>query len=239
MRRLLLVALLLGGTSAPGALEAQRRPPAEVVWAGAAGTALVGSFLLDETVRREWAQGEPAEWDWLSDRLNPLGKPQYSVLGLGALYLAGRVAGSGGVSDAAWHTGAALLASGVANGTLKYALGRARPRRERGHAAFEPFNPEDHWQSFPSGHTVVVFSLAASASEEAGRPWVSAVSYGTAALVGWSRVYEDRHWASDVVGGAVVGIAMSRATLHWLHAHDGRVRVAVTPSGFRVSLPTR
>lgn len=225
--------------AAPGPAEAQRRPREEVVRAGAAGTALVGAFLLDETIRREWAHGEPAEWEWLSDRLNPLGRPQYSVLGLGALYLAGRAAGSGEVADAAWHTGAALLASGVANGTLKYTLGRARPHRERGHAAFAPFNAEDHWQSFPSGHTTVVFSLAASLSEEAGRPWVSTVSYGTAALVGWSRIYEDKHWASDVVGGAVVGIAASRATLHWLHTRKEGVRVAVTPAGFVVSVPAR
>lgn len=241
----LLSVLLLGVLSAEPA-AAQRRPADEVLWAGAAGTALVGSFLLDETIRESWAHGEPAGWDWFSDALNPLGNPRYPVAGLGVLYVAGRAAGSRELPEAAWHTLAALLASGVANGTLKYTVGRARPHRERGHAAFDPLNADDHWQAFPSGHTTVVFSLAASVSEEAGRPWVSALSYGTAALVGWSRVYEDKHWASDVVGGAVVGIAASKGTLRWLHARKrgedeaaARVRVALTPRGFAVSVPTR
>jgi len=243
-------AALLLAASLPGAAEAQHRPSASVVWAGAAGGALVGAFLLDETVRDAWAYGDPAGFEWLSSRLNPLGKPKYSVLGLGALYVGGRAAGSRGVSDAAWHTLAALAASGVANGTLKYTVGRARPHRERGHAAFEPFNLDDHWQAFPSGHTTVVFSLAASAAEEADRPWVSVVSYGTAAMVGWSRIYEDKHWISDVVGGVVVGIATSKATLHWLHSREageesgggggvGAVRVALSPSGIVVRVPTR
>ena len=240
------VAAVLLAVGLPHAAEAQRRSPDAVVWAGAAGGALVGSFLLDETVRGAWAHGEPAGWEWLSDRLNPLGKPRYSVLGLGALYATGRAAGSRKVSTAAWHSLAALAASGVANGTLKYTVGRARPHRERGHTAFEPFNADDHWQSFPSGHTTVVFSLAASAAEEADRPWVSAVSYGTAALVGWSRIYEDKHWVSDVVGGAVVGVTASKATLHWLHSREeegeqgsGAVQVVLTPSGIAVRVPTR
>lgn len=224
----------------PAPVQAPEPPRRTVLWAGAAGTALAGAFLLDETVRREWGKGDPAEWEWLSDRLNPLGAPKYSVLGLGALYLGGRAAGSRPTSDAAWHTLAALAASGVVNGTVKYTVGRARPHRERGNTDFVPFNLEDHWQSFPSGHTTVVFSLAASVAEEADRPWVSALSYGTAALVGWSRIYEDKHWASDVVGGAVVGVAASKATLRWLHGRDGApARVAITPGGVVVSVPTR
>jgi membrane-associated phospholipid phosphatase len=34
-------------------------------------------------------------------------------------------------------------------------------------------------------------------------------------------VYDDRHWSSDVVGGALVGIGTSRLVLHQLHARGG------------------
>ena len=53
---------------------------------------------------------------------------------------------------------------------------------------------------------------------------MTAATYGTAALVGWSRVYEYRHWTSDVVGGALVGIATSRWTIRTLHARRAPAR---------------
>ena len=57
------------------------------------------------------------------------------------------------------------------------------------------------WHSFPSAHAVHVFGLAAAIDEEAGRAKVSALVYGAASVVAWSRVYHDAHWASDVVAG--------------------------------------
>lgn len=65
---------------------------------------------------------------------------------------------------------------------------------------------------------------------------MTAATYGAASLVGWSRVYEDRHWTSDVVGGALLGIATSRWTVRRLHARhaseDGELAadgVAISP----------
>jgi membrane-associated phospholipid phosphatase len=73
---------------------------------------------------------------------------------------------------------------------------------------------------------------------------VTALTYGTASLVGWSRVYDDRHWASDVVGGAVVSVAASRWTIHRLHdraarrdsASTGAVSITPLPGGVMVSI---
>jgi undecaprenyl-diphosphatase len=69
---------------------------------------------------------------------------------------------------------------------------------------------------FPSGHalSVVVFFglmiyLIATASERRRR-WrvlACAICASTVALVAFSRLYLDRHWLSDVVGGLAVGTA--------------------------------
>jgi len=88
------------------------------------------------------------------------------------------------------------------------------------------------------------FSLAASISDEARKPWVTALTYGTASLVAWSRVYEDRHWTSDVAGGALIGIAASRYTIHRLHARRAEadsanaaaVSISPLPGGVMVSI---
>ncbi len=38
--------------------------------------------------------------------------------------------------------------------------------------------------------------------------WVWTAAYGTAALVGYARVYHDAHWTSDVIAGAALGTAV-------------------------------
>jgi membrane-associated phospholipid phosphatase len=194
----------------------ERTPDGRLLWAGA-GAALVGALLLDRSIEGQIPEGGGHRFEWASDRLNYGGRPQIAAVALAATWAGGKLAGSNETARAAEHIGIALLASGVANGALKFGVGRERPSFTDDPHRFAPFNAKDRWQSFPSGHAVVAFSLAASISEEARRPWVTAATYGTAALVGWSRVYEDRHWTSDVVAGALVGIATSRYTLHRLH----------------------
>ena len=58
--------------------------------------------------------------------------------------------------------------------------------------------------SFPSGHTFNAFMGAEILRREYGRryPWVTYVGYGVAAVVGAMRIYNSRHWPSDVLGGA-------------------------------------
>ncbi|MBP3762568.1 MAG: phosphatase PAP2 family protein [Bacteroidales bacterium] len=62
--------------------------------------------------------------------------------------------------------------------------------------------------SFPSGHTFAAVAGAEVLRREYGKrhPWVAYVSYGMAALVGVMRMYNSRHWFSDVLGGAGLGI---------------------------------
>lgn len=212
------------------------RSGSRVMWT-AAGGAFAGALLLDGRLQSEGSYGGPPAVDRLSRLGNRLGRPQTAVPILAATYLVGRVAEAPRVSQGALHVTAALAAAGVVNGTLKYSIGRRRPRENDDPLYFRPFNADNAWQSFPSGHVMVAFSLAAAIAEEAGRPWVTALTYGTAGMVGWSRMYEDRHWASDVVGGAILGTAVSRATVRLLHRSREEPRVAISPAGISIALP--
>jgi len=66
--------------------------------------------------------------------------------------------------------------------------------------------------SFPSGHTIAAFSVAAVAARRYGRRhrWVPFVAYGAAAAVGFSRVTLSSHFPSDVFMGAALGYSISR-----------------------------
>jgi hypothetical protein len=63
--------------------------------------------------------------------------------------------------------------------------------------------------SWPSGHTATAFVGATLLHKEYGltrSPWYSVAGYGLATATGVMRVLNNRHWVSDVMSGAGIGI---------------------------------
>lgn len=75
--------------------------------------------------------------------------------------------------------------------------------------------------SFPSGHTAQAFAAATFLHKEFGKehPLYSVLAFGTATGVGVLRVMNNRHWASDVLVGAGIGI-LSTNLAYLTHHHD-------------------
>ena len=72
--------------------------------------------------------------------------------------------------------------------------------------------------SFPSGHTATSFVAATVFHKEYGltrSPWYSVAGYGVATATGVMRVLNNRHWISDVIAGAGIGI-MSTELGYWI-----------------------
>jgi membrane-associated phospholipid phosphatase len=66
--------------------------------------------------------------------------------------------------------------------------------------------------SFPSAHTSNAFTTATVfATLYKDHKWVPYLAYGLASLVGASRIYNNAHWASDVVTGAAIGFLSAKA----------------------------
>ena len=63
-------------------------------------------------------------------------------------------------------------------------------------------------RSFPSGHTATVFTGAHILFKEYKdvTPWIGITGYAAATTVGTMRILNRKHWLSDVVAGAGVGI---------------------------------
>ena len=83
----------------------------------------------------------------------------------------------------------------VATHGLKALTGRERP------------DASNH-RSFPSGHTSAAFQGASFIHLRYGAIY-AVPAYAGAAFVGFSRVYADKHYVSDVVFGAGLGIVSS------------------------------
>ena len=63
--------------------------------------------------------------------------------------------------------------------------------------------------SWPSGHTATSFVGATMLHKEYGltrSPWFSVAGYGVATATGVMRVLNNRHWVSDIMSGAGIGI---------------------------------
>jgi len=66
----------------------------------------------------------------------------------------------------------------------------------------------DGYQSMPSGHTAEAFQLAAMLDMEYRdvTPWISVSGYAVATATGTLRMLNNKHWISDVLVGAGIGI---------------------------------
>ena len=89
----------------------------------------------------------------------------------------------------------AAIMGGLVNG-IKYTVKRPRPD-----------GSSDN--SFPSEHTAMAFMLATMMHKEYGwrSPWFSFGAYTVASATAIGRLMNDRHWAGDIIGGAIIGIA--------------------------------
>lgn len=87
-----------------------------------------------------------------------------------------------------------LIMAGLVFG-LKYVTHIQRPNKQ-------------NYYSFPSGHTAEAFVAATIVNREFRykSPWIGVGAYGVAVSVGMFRMLNDKHWLSDVLAGAGIGI---------------------------------
>ena len=156
-----------------------------------------------------------------------LGGPGIFLAG-GGLYLAGRVGDRPRLTDLGLYSSEAALSASIVTGALKAAFGRARPfvsaDTNPGDFGFWRGWRNDSYRSLPSGHATAAFSFAAAAAGELSRtrPRTAHIAgpalYAGATLVGLTRIYQDKHWVSDVVIGAAIGVLAGVTTVRLNHA---------------------
>jgi len=101
--------------------------------------------------------------------------------------------------------GCVSLLSNLASSLLKLGFGRARP---------DLIDHLDHQTSFsyPSGHATsaaAVYLLLASLAPPRWRALAWTLAFAMIILNGFSRIMLGVHWASDIVGGTMLGVAFA------------------------------
>jgi membrane-associated phospholipid phosphatase len=115
-----------------------------------------------------------------------------------------------------------LLDSLIVVEVLKPIAGRNRPDSKS-----HPGNFFSGGDSFPSGHSIETWSLASLIAHEYSHSeskWVPWVAYGLSGVVSAARITAQRHYASDVVAGGVMGWFIGRYVYkthvdHAIHKH--------------------
>ncbi|HYK57716.1 MAG TPA: phosphatase PAP2 family protein, partial [Flavisolibacter sp.] len=157
----------------------------------------------------------------------------YGLYTLGALGAYGYVFKKEKMRTTVLLASQAYITSGVLASALKFLTVRTRPSFYKPPAQAEPsffgpfvtknsYNGNRTNTSFPSGHTTSAFAIATVfAKQYRDRPWIPAVAYSTATLVGLSRITENKHWVTDVFAGAALGYITGLQAVKNYRKHSG------------------
>jgi membrane-associated phospholipid phosphatase len=152
--------------------------------------------------------------DGMDDAFHPadaLGHGLTQLGGATALYVTGRLTGRSRLET----VGRQLMRAQAVNGTLTHALKFAVRRRR----------PDGGAHSFPSGHTSAAFTTATVLQHELG--WkAGAPAYLVASYIGTARAAANKHYVSDLIVGAAVGVVSARAVATLPGTHRS---ITITP----------
>lgn len=134
-------------------------------------------------------------------------------------------------TDIAWHATESIFIASATATVVRGILGRSRPFVTADSDAYD-YKPgqgfrELKYRAYPSIHAAAGFATAAAITAETARhsrsaAWiVGPLSYAFAGIPGLSRMYADKHWASDVAMGAALGAVSGWATVRYHHHRPG------------------
>jgi hypothetical protein len=159
---------------------------------GIASIHLPALYKTDQHLQERWANENPNQRKRLDD----------FILFLPAVYALGKSTFTDPVDARNRMYGRFMATKLIQYGavyTSKFSIGRRRPDGTSN-------------LSLPSGHTAEAFANAEFLRMYVGKeqPWVAVLGYVIAAGTGFLRIYNNRHWFSDVVAGAAVGYGSAR-----------------------------
>ncbi|MDX1740133.1 MAG: phosphatase PAP2 family protein [Rhodothermales bacterium] len=201
-----------------------RALPLSPVFLTAGGLVIPAGKEFDEEIRDGIRSSYKGTWGDYLDVMNELGS-RYTWIPATSVFAASLLTDDRKFQDAAFTSVETILASVTITATVKFVVGRSRPEQNESSIHLRPFSGR---VSFPSGHTTVAFAVIS--------PWVfyypGPITYSLFALsasTGVARIAKNKHWPTDVLAGAAVGILTGR----WLsRRHQARARRQAVVSPF-------
>ena len=197
---------------------------------GAVTAGGVLAYTQDEEIQKYFAGHQSTTADNLSKFVfEPYGR--FAPVIIGGLYIGGRLAKDNRLAGTSLTAAKSFIVASVSAGIVKQLTHRHRPFQDDlpNHANWDGPLSSIEYSSFPSGHSIAAFSMATVyALEYRNTIWVPVLAYTLATGTAVSRLYDNKHWASDVVIGSALGFVTGR--FMWKQSRKCNNRFVVLPS---------
>jgi membrane-associated phospholipid phosphatase len=162
--------------------------------------AATAGLIATDSRTSKWLPNTPDQVNW-SQRFSEFGAVYTLALVTGGPLVGGKIIDRPDYTQIGRNALEALANSMITNYALKGITGRERPNAVSGAGKF--------WhggQSFPSGHTMNSWAVALAIARTPKCPrWFAITSYIMATAISFSRYSANKHFASDILVGGVVG----------------------------------
>lgn len=232
---ILLIMINAGFNSAAGQSSGQFGDDLEVIWesqkallrsagqpeqndllafSALSGTTILSQQFLDNRVRNMVQNNRSPFFNTLLRIDDYYGDKIYTTAGVILLYTTGFLADNKELRETGMQSVAAYFSAALTTQAIKQLFGRSRPYREEGPGRFDFWPCDRSRRSFPSGHVASTFALSTVMAEQDENSLWKIAWFGASTLVGAARIYNDKHWFSDIIFGGVLGYAIGSFTTH-------------------------
>jgi membrane-associated phospholipid phosphatase len=168
--------------------------------------------LLDTQIQDESQEGKTTFKSFCFNSIGDLGLGRNQAIAWGGTTVIAFASGNKKLEKTVINWAGSLVINSIVTDELKKTFQRHRPSTGEAYNVFDWRGGPKINSSFPSAHTSNAFTTATVfATMYKDHKWVPPVAYGLATLVGISRLYNNAHWASDVMAGAAVGFLSAKA----------------------------
>jgi len=187
-------------------------------WAGAGAGLALAAHPFDDDVNQALVGSDTADKIFKAGEI--LGQLATQLGSASVVYAVGRIKDQPKVSHLGMDLIEALAMSEALTQTLKYTTRRERP-------------DGSSKNSFPSGHAADTFAFATALERHLNWRYF-APAYILSSYVAISRLPANRHWLSDAVAGAAVGIIAGRTVTSHESERPYPVALTTVPGGVAV-----
>ena len=174
------------------------------------------SFLIDKEVKKFMLDVKHRSdfQDKISKIDRYYGNTRSAVIIIGGTFFTGLVIGNNEIMNAGIMLSESVIFSNIITQSLKMLTGRERPDETNNNFHFiGPNLGFDKFQALPSGHSTTSFAISTVAAGLTDNVYLKILFYSPAFLTSLSRIYNNRHWLSDVLLGGLVGYYTGKKVL--------------------------
>lgn len=163
----------------------------------------LGAFFADDEIKRSSEKWKSEANNAISDFGNFAGHPLFDF-SISALFYASSKKDSV-LEKASFTALESVFFATLSTEVIAYSVGRKRPYQSDSSTDFAPFSGKS---SFPSAHSASSMAFFSSYARYYGAPY-SYFFYSIPVATAFGRIYENRHYFSDVIMGGTIGFVTS------------------------------